>query len=93
MDIIFLKRRQKICLDLLIKKKRIAQLINEKPNENHHKKPHAYYSQSMKLSSPLGKPTNSPKQLQPQTLNTYDSLQLKENSTKNTRTKASETKI
>jgi hypothetical protein len=38
MDIFFLKRRQKICLDLLIKKKRIAQLINEKPDENHQKK-------------------------------------------------------
>jgi hypothetical protein len=30
----FLKRRQKICLNLLIKKKRIAQLINGKPGEN-----------------------------------------------------------
>jgi hypothetical protein len=30
----FLKRRQKICLYLLIKKKRIAQLINGKPSEN-----------------------------------------------------------
>jgi hypothetical protein len=32
--IFFLKRRQKICLYLLIKKKRIAQLINGKPGEN-----------------------------------------------------------
>jgi hypothetical protein len=30
----FLKRRQKICLNLLIKKKRIAQLINGKLGEN-----------------------------------------------------------
>jgi hypothetical protein len=89
-----LKRRQKICLDLLIKKKRIAQLINGKPGENHHnKKTHADNFQSMKLSSTLAKPTNSPKQLQPQTLNTYGSVQLKENSTKNTRAKASDTKI
>jgi hypothetical protein len=32
-------------------------------------KSHANYSQSMKLPDPLGKPTNFPKQLQPQTLN------------------------
>jgi hypothetical protein len=30
----FLKLRQKICLNLLIKKKRISQLINGKPGEN-----------------------------------------------------------
>jgi hypothetical protein len=30
----FLKRRQKLCLSLLIKKKRIAQLINGKSDEN-----------------------------------------------------------
>jgi hypothetical protein len=30
----FLKQRQKLCLDLLIKKKRVAQLINGKPDEN-----------------------------------------------------------
>jgi hypothetical protein len=34
----FLKRRQKLCLDLLIKKKRIAQLINKKPSKNHYNK-------------------------------------------------------
>jgi hypothetical protein len=34
----FFKRRQKICLNLLIKKKRIAQLINRKPDKNHYNK-------------------------------------------------------
>jgi hypothetical protein len=34
----FLKRRQKICPNLLIKKKRIAQLINGKLGENHYNK-------------------------------------------------------
>jgi hypothetical protein len=33
-----LKRRQKICLNLLIKKKRIAQLINRKPGKNRYNK-------------------------------------------------------
>jgi hypothetical protein len=33
-----LKRRQKICLNLLIKKKRIAQLINGKPGKNRYNK-------------------------------------------------------
>jgi hypothetical protein len=36
--IIFLKWRQKICLYLLIKKKRIVQLINEKLGKNHYNK-------------------------------------------------------
>jgi hypothetical protein len=30
----FLKRRQNLCLDLLIKKKRVVQLIYKKPDEN-----------------------------------------------------------
>jgi hypothetical protein len=34
----FFKRRQKLCLNLLIKKKRIAQLINEKPGKNRYNK-------------------------------------------------------
>jgi hypothetical protein len=34
----FFKWRQKICLNLLIKKKRDAQLINGKPGENRYKK-------------------------------------------------------
>jgi hypothetical protein len=57
------------------------------------RKTHADYFQTTKLPSTRAKPTNSPKQLQPQTLNTYGSVQLKENSTKNTRAKASDTKI
>jgi hypothetical protein len=36
----FLKRRQKICLNLLIKKKRIAQLINENRAKTITTKPH-----------------------------------------------------
>jgi hypothetical protein len=38
MDALILKRRQKICLNLLIKKERIAQLINGKPDENRYNK-------------------------------------------------------
>jgi hypothetical protein len=34
----FLKRRQKLCPNLLIKKKRIAQLINRKPGKNRYNK-------------------------------------------------------
>jgi hypothetical protein len=34
----FLKRRQKLCLNLLIKKKRIVQLINRKPGKNRYNK-------------------------------------------------------
>jgi hypothetical protein len=35
---LFLKQGQKLCLNLLIKKKRIAQLINRKPNKNYYNK-------------------------------------------------------
>jgi hypothetical protein len=38
----FLKRRQKICLNLLIKKKKIAQLINGKPDENRYNNHHTH---------------------------------------------------
>jgi hypothetical protein len=53
----FLKRRQKICLNLLIKKKRVAQLINGKPSENHYKEPTSNNSQSTQLTNHLGRPT------------------------------------
>jgi hypothetical protein len=37
-SIFFLKWEQKICPNLLIKKKRIAQLINGKPSKNRYNK-------------------------------------------------------
>jgi hypothetical protein len=41
-DFFFFKRRQKLCLNLLIKKKRIARLICGKPSENRYNKPRAH---------------------------------------------------
>jgi hypothetical protein len=40
--VFFLKREQKFCPDLLIKKEENAQLINEKPNENRYNKTKGY---------------------------------------------------
>jgi hypothetical protein len=39
LELNFIKRRQKLCLNLLIKKKRIAQLINGKLGKNVTTKP------------------------------------------------------
>jgi hypothetical protein len=57
-----LKRRQKICLKLLIKKKRIAQLINGKPGENRYKKT----TKEQHLKPSTSEPTST-LNLQPQT--------------------------
>jgi hypothetical protein len=65
--IVFLKREQKICPNLLIKKKRIAQLINGKPGENRYSNTSNDYPQSMQP-------------LQPQTLDTLiNTPQMKTN--------------
>jgi hypothetical protein len=50
-----LKQRQKICLNLLIKKKRIAQLINGKPGKNHYNKT----IREQHLKSTTSKPTST----------------------------------
>jgi hypothetical protein len=67
MLLLFLKRRQKFCLYPLIKKKRIAQLINGKPGENRYSKTTRGLLQDVQLTIRLGRPTNSPNILQPQT--------------------------
>jgi hypothetical protein len=62
-----LKREQKICPNLLIKKKRIAQLINGKSGENRYSNTSNDYPQSMQP-------------LQPQTLDTLINIpQMKTN--------------
>jgi hypothetical protein len=48
----FFKWGQKLCLNLLIKKKRIAQLINEKPSKN------SYNTPQITLKTPTNKTTN-----------------------------------
>jgi hypothetical protein len=58
----FLKRRQKIYLNLLIKKKRIAQLINGKLGKNRYNKT----TREQHLKHATFKPTSTLK-LQPQT--------------------------
>jgi hypothetical protein len=52
-----LKRRQKLCLDLLIKKKRIAQLINGKPDKNRYNRNKSQHTNSQcKTASNLKQP-------------------------------------
>jgi hypothetical protein len=58
----FLKRRQKICLNLLIKKKRIVQLINGKLGENRYNKT----TKEQHLKPSTSEPTST-LNLQPQT--------------------------
>jgi hypothetical protein len=53
----FLKWRQKICLNLLIKKKRIAQLINGKPGENQYNKTTREQHQNLQPSNQQAHPT------------------------------------
>jgi hypothetical protein len=54
-DYRLLKWRQKLCLNLLIKKKRVAQLIYEKPGKNQYKRSTSSNPQNQKIS-------NSPRQ-------------------------------
>jgi hypothetical protein len=61
-----LKRRPKLCLVLLIKKKRVAQLIYEKPGENQYNEtPQTTHE---KTHTHGDNPTNSPKHTTPLTL-------------------------
>jgi hypothetical protein len=57
----FLKWRQKHCLYLLIKKKRIAQLIYGKPGENQYNKAPQSTHKTRKTHTHEDNPTNSPK--------------------------------
>jgi hypothetical protein len=60
----FLKWRQKLCLNLLIKEKRIARLINGKPSENRHNKTTSELLTKHEIPYSLGRSTNSPHLLQ-----------------------------
>jgi hypothetical protein len=72
----FFETEAKICLNLLIKKKRIAQLINGKPCKNRHNKTTHRLLTKHETPDPLGIPIESP--LQPETLNTKDQHNTKD---------------
>jgi hypothetical protein len=63
----FLKQGQKICPNLLLDKKRIAQLINGKPGENRYNKimretkPDAMHFDMVHVRATLGNPAYPPK--------------------------------
>jgi hypothetical protein len=65
--ILFLKWEKKICPNLLIKKKRIAQLIYGKPGENQYRQTTMNYSKNKKPTLSSKQPNNlsNTQQLQP----------------------------